>query len=101
MAADLLRAVAGHEADDQAADDRNEHRPHAEMMTGGRREFPDGNALVVEEISEEADQLGERQRDERAGHTDEHRHEGNNEDSGVSGEIPPVCVGNGRHVPEI
>ncbi len=71
------------------------------MMTGGRREFPDGNALVVEEISEEADQLGERQRDERAGHTDEHRHEGNNEDSGVSGEIPPVCVGNGRHVPEI
>src|SRR5437660_11973345 len=67
------------------------------MMARRRREIAGGDALVVKEVGEEADQLGERERDERAGYTDEHRHEANDEHAGVGGEIPPVGIGNGRH----
>src|ERR1044071_5570077 len=64
----------------------------------GGREFADDEALIVEDVGEEADQLGERKRNEGAGYTDAHRHESDDEDAGISGEVPAVCVGNGRHV---
>src|SRR5438093_1624672 len=36
--------------------------------------------------------------DEGADYTDAHRHEGNDQNARIGGEIPAVCVGNGRHV---
>ena len=36
VAADALRAIARHQADDQRADDRHEHRRAAEVIAGGR-----------------------------------------------------------------
>src|SRR5438105_613996 len=68
------------------------------MMIGGRRQLPNRNALIVEEVGEEADQLGERERDERAGDANDDRHGGNDEHSWVGCKIPSACGGNSRHV---
>ena len=55
MAADLVGAVAGHQADNQASHNWDEDHERAEMMVGGRRvlEAPPG---IEEKIGEEADQ---------------------------------------------
>ena len=61
VAADLLRAEARHETDDQAADDGHENRPDPEVMAGGRDERR-GEALVVGEVRDHGDQPDERLR---------------------------------------
>ena len=65
-------------------------------MIGSRRcQLARRESAEVKEIGEEADESGERERDEGAGDTNAHRHECDDKDAGIGGEIPASCVGNG------
>src|SRR5579872_30440 len=55
VTANAVRAESRHEADDQRATNRDEYRPDAEMITGGRNQLVIPTA-EVKEIREQADQ---------------------------------------------
>src|SRR6185295_19363330 len=59
MAADLLGAVARHDANHQAAYHRDQHRPEAQSVACRRHEVR-GEALVVGEVGDDRDQPDQR-----------------------------------------
>ena len=65
VAADLLRAVAGHESDDQRAPHRHRYLPKAKMVAGGRDQVGRAQRPIEKQVGHEADQAQERQRHTR------------------------------------
>ncbi len=86
VAADALRSVPRHEADDERADHRHDDDEQAEVVAG-RRDERRVEPLKEEEVREEPDELGQRQRDVRRGHTDHDRETRDEEDPGARCEI--------------
>jgi hypothetical protein len=64
VAADGLRAVAGHDADDEAPDDRNADDEPPEVVVRGAREGR-RPAAVEREVRDEADERRQQARDDR------------------------------------
>ena len=62
VAADALRAVPGHQTHDQPAADRDRERPRAQPVRRRRDEGP-RDLVIIEEVSEQADQPHQRERD--------------------------------------
>ena len=86
VAADPLRAVARHQADDQAAEDRDRNRPQTGMGIGGGDERA-RHFVVVEEMGEQPNQPNQPHRDHGADPADQDRDAGEPEDAGGSGEV--------------
>ena len=86
VTANAFRAVARHEADDQAAAYRNQHREPAQVVSG-RRDESRAHSPVVKEIGEEPDQAQQCPCDERAQDPDADRQHRNRNDARRRGEI--------------
>ena len=86
MAANLVRAVASHDADDDAADDGHQHHPVAERRTG-RANHRQAEAVVVEEIGEEGDGAQEQDSQRRAADAYDDGEAGDQPDAAIDGEV--------------
>src|SRR5271155_3853477 len=71
MAADSLRAKAGHYTDDERAANRHENAIETQMVAG-RGNHSSVPAAKIKEIGEKAYQTQQHESDERAEHPDEH-----------------------------
>src|SRR5690242_12563606 len=86
VAADLLRAVARHETNDEPTDHGDEDRPNAQVIVGGRDERR-RQVVVVCEIGNRANQPDERVRHDRADGADNQRGEGKEQEATIGGEV--------------
>ncbi len=86
VTANALGAIARHHADDERADDGNEHRPVPEVILRGRDGL-DARALEEEDVREERDHPKQRDRDVRRDHADEDRQARDGNDARCGGEI--------------
>jgi len=86
VAADSLRAVAGHDADDQRASDWNENAVETQMIAR-RRDHCSVPAAKIEDVGEQTDQTKQDERNERAERSDDHRQAGDRGDTQRGSEV--------------
>ena len=94
MPADPLRAVPGHQADDQPAGHRHQHRREAELI-GGRGDEVSGEAVVVDQVGDGPISQTSAYADQRAEHPDGGRHRGEDEEPAVGGEVAQAVLASG------
>ena len=91
MAADLLAAVARHQADDQGANDGHNHGGVAErrvlQLEFGKRELAE-----IGDVGGEPDQLQKRYAGEQSRRGNHHGYGGDGQHARVGGEIPEMTV---------
>ncbi len=100
MSPDALRAVTRHQADDHGACYGDGNHPRAQRVVRGR-DHGGPDAMIEEQVGEEADQLEQRVRDEGAQQTDDDRQPGDGQHAQASGEIAqfrPRNVGMGKRI---
>src|SRR6185437_10072512 len=87
MAADLVGAVAGHQSDDDAADDGDGHGSHPE---GGvaERQVRERQPAEVGDVGEEADEIEQYQAGDRTGGADQNGDARDQENARLGGEVP-------------
>ena len=95
VAADALRAVPGHQTDDQAAGDGSQYGPGAEVIPGGRY-HRDRDLVVVDEVRDEADEAHQRQRDDGTDGAHGHGHQRQQDNARVGREVGETVVGSVR-----
>ncbi|CUI75890.1 Uncharacterised protein [Achromobacter xylosoxidans] len=100
VAADLLGSIAGHQADDEAADDGNQHRRRPEPA-GGDGQVGERKQAVVGQVGAQRDQAQQGPGRGHAGQAGRHGQRHQQHDTFVGGEVAqPQGAGgrrNGRH----
>ena len=92
VTADLLRTEPRHEPHHQTTEHGDRHRQQPELVPGGRHQR-DAEALVVEQVRQEADHVQQRQRDAGRQHADEDGGRDQAQDGRRRGEVPQGALG--------
>ena len=86
MTPDALRAVSGHEADDNGARHRHKNNDHTQM-SASRRDKSSAPSQIEEEIGEKADESQQGQGDEGAENADPDRYKGDRDNAPRRGKV--------------
>jgi len=96
MTADLFGAVAGHQADDEAANDGNEYHPDGARRLR-HRHGGDAETVEPDEVRHQRDEADQNPGGKGAARADDQGHADQGQNALVGGEIPGLAPGEATH----